>query len=184
MVGVPALEKELNEISRGFDGRIGTCAGSVSSMACTKGCERFSLQSVVKLLVGAAVLDAVDHNGWRLEDQVTITKRDLSLSVQPIAALVGPAGYRTTIGDLVRRAMIQSDSAATDILIARLGGPSGVQRFLDRQKLGGLRVDRDERHLQTETMGLVWKPDFVDAAVLDREIAAVPAGVRERAYSA
>ena len=152
-----------------------------TEMACVRADERFSLQSVMKLLVGFAVLDAVDHKGWRLEETVDIHRQDLSLFVQPIASLVGSSGYRTTIGDLIRRAMIDSDSAAADILIARLGGPSAVQSVLKRHGIWGIRLDRDERHLQTETIGLTWRPEYVDAAVLDRAVASVPESRRDRA---
>ncbi len=177
------LEKELTEITRHFHGRVGACVRSGETVACTKGDERFSMQSVMKLLVGVAVLDRVDHAGWNLSDSVMIHKKDLSLYVQPLAKLVNDsAGFRTTIGDLVRRAVIESDSAATDILIARLGGPAAIQSFLQQKGVSGIRLDRDERHLQTEIVGLSWKPEFVDPAVLDRAIASVPQNIREQAY--
>jgi len=86
------------------------------------------------------------------------------------------------VGDLVRRAIIESDSAATDVLIARLGGPGVVQAVLRKKGIRGIRLDRDERHLQTEIAGITWRPEYVDAGVLDRAIAAVPEADRRRAY--
>jgi beta-lactamase class A len=130
-------------------------------------------------------MDAVDHGGLRLQDSVTIRKQDLSLAVQPLAALVADAdGFQTTIDDLVRRAIVDSDSAATDVLIARLGGPAAVQGVLDRLGVAGVRVDRDERHLQTEIAGVVWRPEYVDGAVLNRAYAAVPGTQRDAAFRA
>jgi beta-lactamase class A len=151
-------------------------------MACVNGDERFSLQSVMKLLVSLAVMDAVDHRGWNLNERVLVHKENLSLYVQPIAKLVTDAGYPTTVGDLMRRAIVDSDSAATDILVEKLGGPPKVQAFLDRHSIRGVRFDRDEKHLQTEILGLEWRPEFVDAAVLDRAITAVPDERRDQAY--
>jgi hypothetical protein len=46
----------------------------------------------------------------------------------------------------------------------------------------GVRFDRDEKHLQTEILGLEWRPEFVDAATLDGAIAAVPEQRRNEAY--
>ena len=181
-INAASLEKNLNHLTKGFDGRVGICVQTSASSACTRPGEAFSLQSVMKLMVGVACLDAVDRHQMKLDDAVTIHKEDLSLYVQPLAKLVGPAGYRTTIGDLVRRAIIDSDSAAVDILMARLGGPTGVQAILRQKGITGIRIDRDERHLQTEIVALDWRPEFVDAAVLDRAIAAVPAAKRQRAY--
>lgn len=183
-VDVTVLQQKLTAIPQGFDGRVGACVQTGAGMACVRGEERFPLQSVMKLVVAFAVLDAVDHRGWRLDGPVDVHRRDLSLYVQPLARLVGPSGFRTTIGDLVRRAVIDSDSAAVDILMGRLGGPIAVGAALQGRGIDGVRVDRDERHLQTEIVGLTWRPEYVDPAVLERAIAAVPGAQRERAYAA
>jgi beta-lactamase class A len=50
--------------------------------------------------------------------------------------------------------------------------------------IAGMRFDRDERHLQTEIVGLRWRPEHVDSRVLDRAIASVPKAQREQAYRA
>jgi len=176
------LQRDLEHLSRGFDGRVGACAVDSAGAACIHGDRRFRMQSVMKLLVALAVMDRVDRRGWRLDDQVLVRRQDLSLFVQPLADLVSEQGYKTTVGDLVRRAIGASDSAAADILIDRLGGPRQVQAFLESSGVSGVRLDRDERHLQTEILGLTWRPEYVDAAVLDKAIAAVPADERTAAY--
>lgn len=181
---VQPLQQELDRLERGFDGRVGACVQDAHGTACVNGDARFSLQSVMKLLVGLAVMDAVDHQGWRLDAPVLVRKQDLSLYVQPIAELVTGQGYRTTIGDLVRRAIVDSDSAATDILIGKLGGPKAVQACLERKGVKGVRIDRDERHLQTEIAGLEWRPEYVDAPVLDEAIRRIPRARRDQAYRA
>ncbi|HEU0123588.1 MAG TPA: class A beta-lactamase [Bryobacteraceae bacterium] len=179
---VVALQRDLDNISAEPGARIGACVHHRATSVCIRESERFSLQSVMKLLVGVAVLDAVDNHGWRLAQSVTIHKKDLSLFVQPLAKLVGPEGYTTNIGDLVRRAIIDSDSAATDILIARLGGPAKVQAALVAKGIQGIRIDRDERRLQTQIYGIEWRDEFVDAAVLERTMSAVPPSARQRSY--
>jgi beta-lactamase class A len=178
------LRAEFERITRGADGRIGACARDAAGITCVNAQQRFSLQSVMKLLVGVAVLDAVDRGTWPLDEQVVVKREDLSLFVQPIAKLVTADGFRTTIADLVRRAIVDSDSAATDFLVAKLGGPAAVQAVLDRRGVRGVRFDRDERQLQTETYGLTWRPEYVDAKVLDQAIAAVPELRREAAWRA
>jgi beta-lactamase class A len=176
------LQPAFEQIAAGIDGRVGVCAQDRTGAVCANGDQRFSLQSVMKLLAGLAAMDAVDRRGWRLDEPVTVRQRDLSLFVQPIAKLVTATGYRTTVGDLVRRAIVDSDSAASDILMARLGGAAAVQSFLDRKDVKGIRVDRDEKRLQTEILGLTWRPEYVDAAVFDRALDAVPKERRDRAY--
>ncbi len=170
-------EQAFARLTKGFDGRVGVCAIEKSTESCINGDRHFSLQSVMKLLVGMAAADTL-----QLSDPITIRKEDLSLFVQPIAKIVNEHGpFKTTLGDLVRRAIVDSDSAATDNLIKRLGGPAAVQSFLDRKGINGMRIDRDEKTLQTEIVGLTWKPEFVDAALLDSAIKRVPPEVRAAA---
>jgi beta-lactamase class A len=176
------LAGSLQDLAKDFNGRAGICIQDQRSTTCINGDQRFSLQSVMKLLAGAAVMDAVDHRGWRLDQPVLVRRTDLSLYVQPIAKFVTAQGYRTTVGDLVRRAIVDSDSAAVDILIARLGGPAQVQAFLNRAGIQGVRIDRDERRLQTEIAGLRWRPEFVDPAVLERAKRRVPDSAKDAAY--
>jgi beta-lactamase class A len=178
------LEAELNRITRGFDGHVGICARDSAGFACVNGSQRFPLQSVTKLVVGLAAMDAVDHRGWRLDDTVVIRKQDLSLGVQPLAKLVSGNGFLTTTEDLVRRAIVDSDNAAADVLVARLGGPKTVQAVLNQLHISGVRFDRDERRLQTESWGLEWQPEYVDAAVLERAYAAVPEARTDSAFRA
>jgi beta-lactamase class A len=180
----PQLQTELSRLTLGFDGRVGVCVKESTEVACVNGNQRFPLQSVMKLLVALAVMDSVDRGGLRLEDAVLVRREDLSLAVQPIATLVTDAGFRTTVDDLVRRAIVDSDSAATDIMIRRLGGPQAIQAVLDRLHIAGVRIDRDERHLQTETRGLEWRQEYVDAALLETAFAAVPPARTDAAFRA
>ena len=106
------------EIAATIPRPVGARVQTPSGIECTRGTERFSLQSVMELFVGIAVLDEVDQRRWKFADEVILDRKDISLGVQLLATLVGQQGYRTDIGDLVRRAVIESDSAATDILIA------------------------------------------------------------------
>jgi beta-lactamase class A len=176
------LQTELQNLATGFDGRVGVCVQDQHGLVCVNGNQRFSLQSVMKLIVGVAVMDAVDNRGWRLDEPVVVHKKDLSLYVQPIAKLITDAGYRTTVGDLVRRAIVDSDSAATNILVAKLGGPKAIQAYLDRKSIIDVRFDRDEKHLQTEIAGLDWRPVFVDPDTLERAKESLPEDRREAAY--
>lgn len=157
------LRQTLERLAAAHPGRVGICAQASSGPAvCVHGDARFPLQSVMKLVVGVAVMRAVDEGRMRLDDSVTIRREDLSVNIQPIADIVAKEGrFDTIIGDLVARAVIASDSAATDVLIARLGGVKAVQALLDQAGIGGIRIDRTERELQTESTGLSWNPAYV-----------------------
>jgi beta-lactamase class A len=156
-----------------------------SAPVCVNGNQRFSLQSVMKVVAAAAAMDAVDRNQMKLEEPITVRRKDLSVYVQPIADIVAKQGqFDTTIGDIIRRAVVQSDNAAADILVARLGGPEAVQDFLNRKGLANLRIDRDERHLQSESTGLTWKPEYVDPERFAKARQALSKQARDAAFEA
>ncbi|HEV2557699.1 MAG TPA: class A beta-lactamase [Microvirga sp.] len=181
-----ALQARLERLAQAHPGRVGICAQAPGGApVCVNGEARFALQSVMKLVVGAAVMAAVDAGRLKLEDRITVQREDMSVFVQPIEKIVAKEGaFATTVGDLVRRAVAESDSAATDVLIARLGGPAAVQAWLAGKGLSGIRIDRDERHLQTEGVGLAWRAEYTDPARLDAAIKAVPKAERDAAFAA
>ncbi|MBC8138348.1 MAG: serine hydrolase, partial [Fibrella sp.] len=88
------LEYQLKKLADGFDGRVGIGVQSATESATVRGGERFSLQSVMKLIVAATMMDTVDRRGSRLDEPVLVRREDLSLYVQPLADLVTKNGYR------------------------------------------------------------------------------------------
>jgi beta-lactamase class A len=117
-------------------------------------------QSVSKFWVAIAVMDAVDRGRLSLSDPVTVTRSDLTLFHQPIRALVGKDGYRTTIGELLRGAMTRSDNTCNDVLLWRVGGPVGINRMLSEKGVAGVKFGPGERQLQARTAGLEWRPEW------------------------
>ncbi|MBC7794442.1 MAG: serine hydrolase [Clostridia bacterium] len=104
--------------------------------------------------------------------------------VQPLSELIGAKGWTTTVADLTQRAVTQSDSAAVDILVERLGGPERVQAVLTARALSGISFDRDEKHLQSDVLGITWSPALVEADLFARVRAAVPRAKQLAAYEA
>lgn len=117
-------------------------------------------QSVSKLWVAIAVMDAVDRGALSLNEQVTVRRSDLTVFHQPIRPLVGKEGYRTTVGELLRGAMTRSDNTCNDVLLWKIGGPSAVRALLVREGIVGVTFGPGERKLQAKTAGLVWQPQW------------------------
>jgi beta-lactamase class A len=84
------------------------------------GQEPFPMASTMKIAVAAAYLEEVDAGRRTLDD--------------PIA---GTSALR-----LMDAMITRSDNRATDLLMASLGGPSAVDRWLRAHGLAGIRVDR------------------------------------------
>ena len=180
------LDERLQDLGQAFGGRIGIAVYNVDEgwAVAFNGSEKQPQQSVSKLWVALAVLDAVDRGDLSLSTPVTIRKADLSIFHQPIRERVGDGQWTTTVGDLLRRAITQSDNAANDALVRTIGGPWVVQVAVVGKNLGEIRFGPGERKMQTEAAGLTWKPEysFKRAFWDDRE--ALPPDVRRRALDA
>jgi beta-lactamase class A len=180
-----ALEAQLTEIARNFPGRLGIGLRADNLNFTIRKGERFSIQSVMKLFVGFAVCDLVDQGKLRLDSPMTFRTEDKSVFMQPIAKQLKNGEYKTTVAELIRRGIIDSDSAAADFLILKLlGKATSITAALQRKGIQGIRVDRTERDLQTEVHGLRWKDAYLDEAVFERELAAQPKDVAAKAYLA
>lgn len=181
-----ALQRQLDADSRAWGETVGIAIRDVASgeTVAVNGGSAFPMASTFKAFLAIALLDAADRGQLRLGETVTLTRADLSLFWQPIEKEIGTAGFTTTLDDLMARAVGQSDNAAADFLVRRLGGAAEVQKTLAAKNVRGLRIDRQEREFQTAIVGLPWRDAFVDAPVLDAAIAAVPAERRRAAWAA
>lgn len=129
----------------------------------------FPMQSVFKAVVGAAALAEVDAGRLSLAESVSIGAKQLSPPRSPIAdAWPGRTIY--TLDELLVAAVSDSDNTAVDILMKRIGGPGAVTAWLQSRKVEEVRIDRYERELQPEALGLAsfrpaWKGPAFDAAL-------------------
>ncbi len=182
-----SLQKELEAVAAKNDGRLGACI--LVSMgvvpACVNGSQLFPLQSVMKLLVAAAVLHAVDRGNCALEERIELSAGDISPGPREFARLITKKGsYISTVEELVRRSIVDSDSTAVDALIARLGGISAVQTFLKQKKMAHIRIDRTERELQAESAGLTWTAEFADLDKFEAALQSLETDRRNAAWNA
>lgn len=138
-------------------------------------------QSVSKLWVALTVYSMVDQGRIGLTDPITVRTADLTLFHQPIAALVGAGGYRTTVRGLLIRALTQSDNTANDRLLTLVGGPPSVRRTLARFGMEGISFGPGERLLQSGIAGIVWR-DGDTSWTFERMRAALPPRLRAAAY--
>ncbi|WP_022681955.1 serine hydrolase [Sphingobium bisphenolivorans] len=158
----PALVSVIRNLGQSFNGKVGIAVRRVGSdwTVAWNGTSLFPQQSVSKLWVSMAFLDAVDRGKIRLTDTTTITRKDLTLFHQPTAALVGSSGWTTSYSDLMRRAMTQSDNTANDTLLRAVGGPDAVRSYLARRYIKDIRFGPGERLLQSAAAGLDWRQDY------------------------
>lgn len=179
----PQMTAALRALWSSFPGKAGIAVmkGDGSWFVSYRGDEPMPQQSVSKLWVAISVMDAVDKGQLRLDDQVTLRKSDMTLFHQPIAGLIGPNGYTTTIASLLKRAMTQSDNTCNDFLMRRVGGPTVIREVIATKRLGAIRFGPGERHFQAATAGLTWKPEYSNGWAFQSARAALPLTVRKAA---
>ena len=178
------LVANISSLGRNFNGRVGIAVRSIDQgwTVSSNGDARLPQQSVSKLWVAMTVLDYRDSGRLTLNDTVVLTKDDFTLFHQPIAALVKGDGYRTTIGELLRRALTMSDNTCNDRLLRYVGGPASVRDFIRRKGLGDIRFGPGEKLLQSATAGLEWKPEFAFGDAFTRARARLSPTARIEAF--
>ena len=175
-----AFQADLDRLAESFPGDVGIAVFDVNDgwIAAYQGERPFPQQSVSKVWVAVGLLDEVDHGQADLGRSVTIQRQDLSVFSEPIQALVKPT-YTTTVGDLLVRAIRDSDNAANDLLIRTAGGVRRIQSILAAKGVDGIRLGMDEKHLQSVINGLAWRPEFAGTSALSLERARLPMALRE-----
>jgi beta-lactamase class A len=181
-----ALQQQLDQLVAESGESIGVAVSEVDAgwIASVGGQELFPQQSVSKLWVALTALEAVDKGRMQLDQSVTLWPADGSVFNQPIVHQITQEGYRTTVGDLMRRALIGSDNAANDKLMGLVGGPSAVHDMLARKALSGIKLAEDEKHLQARIIGLVWSQDLSPYGAFEAARAALPREKRDAAMAA
>lgn len=157
-----ALERRIDALVHGFDGKVGVAVEDVrtGAVVAVDGRSFYPQQSVSKLWVALAVLDAADHGALKLDEPILVRREDMSVFNQPIQKKLDDAGYPTTLDDLLGWAISRSDNAADDILMRRLGGQAAVARVIEAKGLRGLRASPEEHILESRVAGLEWRPEY------------------------
>jgi beta-lactamase class A len=178
------IRDRVTELGRRFDGRVGIAVRSVDDGWVTgwKADELYPQQSVSKLWVSVTAMDAVDKGRVRLDDQVTLTRDDLTLFHQPIAALILGGAYTTSLDDLMFKAITTSDNTANDRLMRAVGGPAAVRAVIASKRLGAIRFYNGERALQSRIAGLIWSPSYSIGNAFYEARDALPLALRKAAF--
>jgi beta-lactamase class A len=178
------IQGRVTELGRGFDGLVGIAVRSIDEGWSTgwKADELYPQQSVSKLWVSITAMDAVDRGKVKLDDQVSLTRDDLTLFHQPIAQLILGGNYTTSLGDLMVKAITTSDNTANDKLMRSIGGPDAVRAMIKAKHLGAIRFYNGERALQSRIAGLIWSPSYSIGNAFYEARDALPAAVRKAAF--
>ena len=123
-----ALQATLTALTAQFGGRVGIAVQSVNEgwTAQSHGNLYLPQQSVSKLWVAMTMLDAVDRGQLRLSDPISVTRADLTVFHQPIAAARVQAGGFGVQNDLARHDRLMAPFAAPNQALRRGGLQPGA----------------------------------------------------------
>lgn len=143
-IGGGWLENQLASIAGAQQGRIGVAALDLATgrTVSVLGDQPFPMASTSKIAVVATFLEGVDQGRWKLTDQFPLMlpqpSAKFSTSVAPVRA-----GAMMSAQELIDLCISRSSNPATDALLAVVGGPQAVNRWLRRAGVSGIRMDRD-----------------------------------------
>ena len=146
------LERQLAMIASETSGKVGIYAaeiGGVRQVALNRD-HAFPMASTMKIAVAAAYLQGVDENRLALDSEYPL--RIGTGVTGPDGRIVTRAGMSLTAQSLIELMITKSDNQATDALLAAVGGPAAVNRWLLASGIVGLRVDRDIATLLRDDM--------------------------------
>ena len=129
-----AIQKEVNSIAAAAKGHVGVSARLLENgetVASLNPRDHFPMQSVYKLPISMAVLQAADAGEIKLADKVSISKSEFvgRAAHSPLRDEF-PNGTSLTVEELLRYALVESDGTASDMLMRLAGGPAAVQAYL------------------------------------------------------
>lgn len=159
---VTPFERRLLALAEGSRGRIGVAALDLSSgrSVAVLGEQPFPMASTVKVAIVATFLADVDAGRLHLSDRYPMM---FPLPSAKLSSAVAPArpGEMLSAEELIERAMTLSDNHATDGLLAAVGGPWAVNRWLRGAGFTGIRLDHNINTLVRDD-GLVNPATTVD----------------------
>ncbi|TYP87661.1 beta-lactamase class A [Blastococcus xanthinilyticus] len=144
------VSADLAQLEAEFGARLGVFAvdtGTGRTVA-HRADERFAFASTHKALSAAAVLDRTSPA--ELDELVPYAAADL-VAHSPVTGQHAGAGL--PLRDLLAAAVGQSDNTAANLLLARLGGPVGLERALRELGDDVTRADRTETELNEAVPG-------------------------------
>jgi beta-lactamase class A len=138
------FEAQLHSVAGAGNGRIGVAVIDLTTgkTVTVLGDTPFPMASTSKVAIAATFLDGVDKGRWSLDDQFPLMLPVKSAKYSGTKAPVR-AGKMMTGRELIESALIYSSNSATDALLAAVGGPAAVNRWIRSTGIDGMRIDRD-----------------------------------------
>jgi beta-lactamase class A len=177
LLGAPdaGLEAKVAALAGEAGLRIGFAAVDLvkGRTAFVRGGELFPMQSVTQLPIAVAYLRMVQRSEARLEATIRLSAVDIAPGRSPLGDKLRKRPTVFTARQLIEHMLLNGDNTAADALMKLGGGPEKIQAALKAFDIGGLRIDRYERDLEPQSVGLEPNADYAQPDALDKAVAAL-----------
>jgi beta-lactamase class A len=169
--GPGAFADSVARLEAKHGGRLGVAALDLESREALsrRGGERFAMCSTFKFLLAAAVAARADAGEEQWERRISYGKKDLIPWTPVTGKEENLKAGSMTVGDLCEAAMSWSDNTAANLLLATVGGPEGLTRYLRTIGDATTRLDRIEPDLNSNLAGDERDTSTPDAMVATME---------------
>lgn len=144
---VASLQQRVSASAKNFPGRLGVGVLDLKTGKSwyLNGDEHFLMESVVKVPVAIAALDKVDEGKLKLNEEIPLTKSDVSMIRNGyFSEAISPDAKTATLASLIEYSVCRSNNGAVDVLTKILGGPAAINTVFKDAQISGMRVDRTE----------------------------------------
>lgn len=144
---------QLARTERNLGGRIGVSAVQIAT-GMTIGHredERFAMASTFKALLACQILHRAENGQDDLDARITFREADLFAHAPVARARLAEGAL--TVRDACAAIVEVSDNTAANLLLARIGGPSALTRWLRAHGDAMTRLDRNELALNSNLPG-------------------------------
>jgi len=114
---------------------------------------RYAMASTFKLPLAAALLWQVDRGAFRGAQPLNISAGDLLANSPMVEAALKKGATTMTVLELCQAAVVHSDNAAANLLLAGIGGPAAFTKFMRGMGDNETRLDRRELELNSNEPG-------------------------------
>jgi beta-lactamase class A len=175
----PSVEASIQRLEQQHNAAIGVFASNLVSgkTVAHRAQDPFAMCSTFKTYASARVLQMAQHGELSLDDEMFVDPA----SILPNSPVTEPrAGGEMTLAQLCQAALQQSDNAAANILLNRIGGPQAITAFARSIGDERSRLDRFEIELNSAIPGDLRDTSTPEAlgggyrALLDGDVLAPP----------
>lgn len=139
-----SFERQIAQLADGDKGRIGVAAIDLATgqQIAVLGDQLFPMASTSKIAVAATYMEMVEQGRFSLTTEFPLLIPIKSAKYSSRAAPVRKGNYMAA-KDLIEIMITRSSNAATDAMIAAVGGTDRVNDWVRRQGIQGFSLDRD-----------------------------------------